>query len=347
MGEHQYAGHTHGIRVDADERKLAVALALIVGFMAVEIVVGIVVSSLALLSDAAHMLTDAGAIALALVAMRLARRPAKGAMTYGLGRAEILSAQFNGSTLLVLSFLIVYEGIRRLVEAPDVPGTPLLVVALVGVGVNLTATWTLSKANRQSLNVEGAFQHIVTDLAAFIATAIAGVVILATGFTRADGIAALIVSALMLRAAYGFFPGEHDWWRPIRRLADVVVRAAAHPTRPIRADTKQTHHPDHETSPPALSHSTKAWALQDKPASHVPSCDPSSPLLFSFASRRSPVRIRHAPFRLPASRASGVNSAIRALAFTGKEARERSEPTLSLLVPREHPSFLRDASIRA
>jgi cobalt-zinc-cadmium efflux system protein len=202
MGGHGHAGHTHAVKADADEGKLAVALALIVCFMAVEIVVGIAVSSLALLSDAAHMLTDAAAIGLALVAMRLAKRPAKGPMTYGLGRAEILSAQFNGATLLVLSLLIVYEGIRRLVEPPDVPGMPLLVVALVGVGVNIAATWILSKANRQSLNVEGAFQHIVTDLAAFIATAVAGVVILATGFTQADGIAALIVSAIMLRAAY-------------------------------------------------------------------------------------------------------------------------------------------------
>ena len=87
--------------------------------MAVEVVFGILASSLALLSDAAHMLTDAGALALALVALRLAARPAKGAMTYGLKRTEILSAQFNGATLLVLGLLIVYEGIRRLIEPPD------------------------------------------------------------------------------------------------------------------------------------------------------------------------------------------------------------------------------------
>ena len=149
------------------------------------------------------MLTDAGAIALALVAIRLAKRPAEGVMTYGFKRVEILSAQFNGATLLVLGLLIVYEGIRRLIEPPDVAGTAVLVVALVGIAVNLVATWTLSKANRQSMNVEGAFQHILTDLAAFIATAIAGAIILITGFARADGIASLIVAAIMLRAAYG------------------------------------------------------------------------------------------------------------------------------------------------
>jgi cobalt-zinc-cadmium efflux system protein len=200
---HHHAGHSHAISAHADQRKLAIALGLILGFMAVEVTVGAVTSSLALLSDAAHMLTDAAAIGLALVAARLAQRPARGAMTYGLGRAEILSAQFNGATLLVLGLLIVYEGIHRLVEPPDVPGVPLLVVALVGVAVNLVAAWVLARADRRSLNVEGAFQHIVTDLAAFIATAIAGAVIILTGWVRADGVAALIVAAIMLRSAYG------------------------------------------------------------------------------------------------------------------------------------------------
>jgi cobalt-zinc-cadmium efflux system protein len=194
-------GHAHGVAPAADRSRLRLTLALIAGFMAVEVVVGILASSLALLSDAAHMLTDAGALALALVASRLAERPARGAMTYGLKRAEILSAQVNGVTLLVLALLIVYEGIRRLADPPDVPGAPVLIVALVGVVVNLAATAILAGANRKSLNVEGAFQHILTDLAAFVATAIAGLVILLTGFTRADGIAALLVAALMLRSA--------------------------------------------------------------------------------------------------------------------------------------------------
>jgi cobalt-zinc-cadmium efflux system protein len=124
-------------------------------------------------------------------------------MTFGWKRAGILSAQFNGATLLVLGLLIVYEGIRRLIDPPDVEGGVVLVVAILGIVVNLLATWTLSKANRTSLNVEGAFQHILTDLAAFVFTAIAGLVILTTGFDQADGIASLIVAAIMLRAAYG------------------------------------------------------------------------------------------------------------------------------------------------
>jgi cobalt-zinc-cadmium efflux system protein len=199
---HGHEGHSHGVFADADRGKLAIALGLIVGFMAVEVTVGILASSLALLSDAAHMLTDATAIGLSIVAIRLAQRPARGALTFGLKRSEILSAQFNGATLLVLSLLIIYEGITRLVTPPAVAGTAVLVVALIGIVVNLAATWTLSKANRQSMNVEGAYQHILTDLIAFIVTAIAGAVILATGFRRADGIASLVVAAVMLRAAY-------------------------------------------------------------------------------------------------------------------------------------------------
>jgi cobalt-zinc-cadmium efflux system protein len=197
--------HAHGaerLSSDADRSKLSIALALIAGFMAFEVAFGVIANSLALLSDAAHMLTDAVAIGLSIVALRLAARPAKGQMTFGLGRAEILAAQFNGATLLVLAMLIVYDGIRRLVSPPHVTGSTVLVVALVGIAVNVAATWTLSRANRQSLNVEGAFQHVLTDLAAFVATAVAGAVILATGYFRADAVASLVVAAIMLRAAY-------------------------------------------------------------------------------------------------------------------------------------------------
>src|SRR3954447_477030 len=195
--------HHHHPPQDASARRLAIALGLLLGLMAVEVAAGIVASSLALLSDAAHMLTDAGALALALVAIRLSRRPPGGAMTYGLRRTEILSAQFNGATLLVLGLLIVVEGVRRLVEAPAVEGGARLAGALGGAARNLVATVVLHGADRSSLNVEGAFQHVLTDLVAFIATAIAGLVILLTGFDRADGIASLFIAAVMLRAAWG------------------------------------------------------------------------------------------------------------------------------------------------
>ena len=199
--DHHHHGHAHA--ATADGRRLGLALALILGFMAGGVGVGFLASSLALLSDAAHMLTDAGAIALALAAARLAGRPAQGGYTFGLKRAEILSAQINGVTLVALATAIVVEGIRRLISPPEVEGAAVLAVALAGIVVNLLATLVLSGANRRSLNVEGAFQHVLTDLYAFIATAIAGGVILATGFRAADGIAALFVAALMLRSGWG------------------------------------------------------------------------------------------------------------------------------------------------
>jgi cobalt-zinc-cadmium efflux system protein len=146
------------------------------------------------------MLTDAAAIGFSLVAITLAARPAKGAMTFGFKRAEILSAQANGVTLLILAAFIAYEGIRRLFDPPVVRGWLILAVALVGVLVNLAATWTLARANRESLNIEGSFQHLLTDLWAFIGTAVAAIVILATGFQRADPIVSLLIAALMTRS---------------------------------------------------------------------------------------------------------------------------------------------------
>ncbi|GLW56758.1 cation diffusion facilitator family transporter [Kitasatospora phosalacinea] len=195
--------HSHAVAADADRKWLWSALLLLLVFMAGEVVVGFAAQSLALISDAAHMLTDAASIALALVAMRLAARPARGGYTYGLKRAEILSAQANGVTLLVLSAWLGYEAVTRLVSPPEVEGSLVLVTALVGVVVNVAATWCLSRANRSSLNVEGAFQHVLTDLYAFVATAVAGAVVLFTGFVRADAIASLVVVALMLRAGTG------------------------------------------------------------------------------------------------------------------------------------------------
>jgi cobalt-zinc-cadmium efflux system protein len=203
--DHAHHGHHDHGHVDetTDARRLALALALIVGLMAVEVVAGLVASSLALLSDAAHMLTDAGALLLALIVVRLVRRPAGGNLTFGLRRAEILSAQANGATLLVLGGIIVYEAIHRIVSPPEPGGWTIVVVALLGIVVNLAALRLLAGANRESLNVEGAFQHVATDLFAFVATAVAGAVIVATGFDRADGIAALLVAGVMLRSAYG------------------------------------------------------------------------------------------------------------------------------------------------
>ncbi len=224
--------------------------------MAGEISVAILSSSLALLADAAHMLTDAAALALALWAARLAARPARGAMTFGLGRVEILSAQANGVTMLVLALIIVYGAISHLISPPHVRPGGVLAVALAGIVVNLAVTRILGGAHpghdhghghahghdhdvpadsgrelstgggvgagaalqtpRRSLNVEGSYQHILTDLFGFVATAISALVVMASGFSRADAIASLLIAAIMLHAS----------WKLIRAAVRVMLEAA-------------------------------------------------------------------------------------------------------------------------
>ena len=205
--DHGPGGHAHdhahpALDANTDRRRLAIALGLILAYMAGEVVAGILSHSLALLADAGHMLTDAAAIGLSLVALRLAERPPEGRLTFGFKRAEILSAQLNGATLFAIALLVVWEAVDRLLHPPEVHALPMLVVAVVGIGVNVLATWQLAKASRQSLNVEGSFQHILTDLYAFIGTAIAAGIILLTGFNAADPLVSLVVAGLMLRSGY-------------------------------------------------------------------------------------------------------------------------------------------------
>jgi cobalt-zinc-cadmium efflux system protein len=209
-------GHSHRPGPGADARYLVVALALLAAFMAAEVIVAVLSGSLALLSDAGHMLSDVGAIAAALWAIRLAARPASGAWTFGWKRAEILSAAGNGITLLVVSGIITVEAVNRLIHPPVVEGGALIAVAAAGVAVNVTAAWVLARADRGSLNIQGAFRHVLTDLYGFIGTLIAGVVIVATGWTQADAIASLIVVALMLKAA----------WELLRDSGRVLLEAA-------------------------------------------------------------------------------------------------------------------------
>jgi cobalt-zinc-cadmium efflux system protein len=197
-------------------RPLAVALVLILVFMAAEVVLGVVAHSLALLSDAAHMLVDALALGMTVWAARLARRPPRGSMTFGFRRAEILSAQANGLTLLVLGLIIVAEAIHRLVTPPDVRAPLVVATAAVGALVNVIALGQVARANRASLNVEGSYQHLLTDLYAFAATVVAGALIWITGFQRLDPLASLAVAASMLWAA----------WPLLRTSGRILLEAA-------------------------------------------------------------------------------------------------------------------------
>lgn len=194
--------HDHAHGDGADRRALAVALALILGLLAAEVVFGILAGSLALLADAGHMITDAAALAMALAAASVADRPASGRWTFGFGRVGVLAAQVNGATLALVGGWIVYEAISRLVDPPEVRGGIVLAVALAGVAVNLAATLVLARGSLESLNVRGAFLHLATDLAAFAGTALAGLAILLTGADRFDPAASLLVAVLVFWSAW-------------------------------------------------------------------------------------------------------------------------------------------------
>ena len=201
MGAHHH--HSHGVSAAATPRWLWVALWINLGFMVVEVVIGLIANSVALISDAAHMLTDAGAIGLAIAAVKLAERPPDGRFTFGLKRTEILSAQVNGAALLVLAGVIGFEAVRRIGSPVDVDGAFVIAVGLAGAVANGAAAVAIARANRASLNVEGAFMHNLADLYSSLAAAGAGVLIVTTGFDEADGIAALSVCALMLYGGWG------------------------------------------------------------------------------------------------------------------------------------------------
>ncbi len=225
--DHGGHGHSHAPSADADRRWLGIALAIIVAFMVAEVVAGVLAGSLALLSDAAHMATDAGAIGLALVAAGLARRAPTRSFTFGLKRAEILSAQVNGAALLVLAAVILFETVRRLTEPGEVEGAVVVVVGRDGAPANVAAAPGLARAERQSLNVEGARQHVLMDLYGSLAAVLGGLVVLLTGLTRFDALAAGVVAVLMLRSG----------WRLLRDASRILLEGT-----PAGIDAEQVGH---------------------------------------------------------------------------------------------------------
>jgi cobalt-zinc-cadmium efflux system protein len=185
--------HVHA----GDERWLLSAFVVIVVFMVGEVVAGALAHSLSLVADAGHMLTDAVGIGFAVVVARVVRRPAKGVFTYGFARADALSGQANGIALVLLAIWFTVEAVRRLISPVEVHGGVVAGVALIGVVVNLIATALVSRADRSTLNVRGVFSHLLSDIWAFAATVAAGVIIVVTGWNRADPVASLVVAAVM------------------------------------------------------------------------------------------------------------------------------------------------------
>lgn len=184
-----------------DDRLLVTAALLLAGFLVAEVAIAIAFHSLALLADAGHMVTDVVALAAAVVAARLARRPAVGHWTFGLARAEVLSAAFNGVTLVVVAIIVLVEAIRRLVTPAHPSGGAMIAVGLIGFAVNVIAGLVLSRTKRMSMSVTGAMAHVVTDAIGFAAAIAAGVVIVTAGWWRADPVASLVLVVVQINAA--------------------------------------------------------------------------------------------------------------------------------------------------
>lgn len=200
----------------SERRRLGWVLGITLAFMAVEVVGGLISGSLALLADAGHMLTDAAALALSLLAMHLARRPPSPKRTFGYVRLEILAALVNGATLLLIAGLIVAEAWKRLLDPVEVNAPVMLVVATLGLGVNAAGLLLLHGHAHENLNVRGAYLHVLGDLLGSVGAITAGLVILFTGWSPADPLISMVIAALILVGA----------WRLVRESADVLLEAA-------------------------------------------------------------------------------------------------------------------------
>lgn len=191
--------------------------ALLTGsFMLAEVAGGIVAGSLALLADAGHMLTDFAALALAWFGFRLSRRPADWKRTYGFDRFQILVAFANGLTLFAIAAWIVYEAVHRLMTTPEVSGGIMVVIATLGLFVNVAAFLLLQGADRENLNVRGAAIHVLGDLLSSVAALAAGAVILFTGWTPIDPLLSLVVAAIIVRSG----------WRVVADAGHILLEGA-------------------------------------------------------------------------------------------------------------------------
>lgn len=196
------AGHRHDSGA-GNRRALSLALAITASFTLVEVVGGLLTGSLAVLADAVHMLSDNVSLAIALVAARLAARPATPERTYGYKRAEVLAALANGVLLVALAVWIFAEAVPRLADPPELLAGWMLVIALVGVCVNVAAGAVLWRARQDSLNVEAALRHVGADLLGSFGIAVAAVVVLATGWLQADPVVSMVIGGLILWSSLG------------------------------------------------------------------------------------------------------------------------------------------------
>ena len=250
-GHDQHHGHAHTHLADLRDlsrRRLLVALALTSSFLIVEVGAGIWSGSLALLSDAGHMLTDAGALGLALWAQALSTRPRSGSKTFGYRRAEILAAAANGIVLGITAVGVIIEAVGRLPAPPRVDARIMLVVAAIGLVVNLVGAWNLSRGGTRNLNLRAATVHMLADAAGSAAAIVAAILILAFGWNRADPITSIVISALILTGS----------WRLLRDATHVLMEGA-----PPGIDVATLERVARETPGVCDVHDLHVWSIVD------------------------------------------------------------------------------------
>ncbi len=212
--------HSHSHALDArradSRRRMWIALAINLAMLVAEAVGGILTGSLAVLADAGHVLSDAGAIVLALVAARLAMLPAAGRRTFGYQRSEVLAALVNGLLLVVVAVVIAIEAVGRLGDPPGIEGAGVVALGVFGLAGNLIATVVLARGQRQDINLEGVLRHSVADALGSVGVVVAGAVVLFGGSAIVDPIVSLLISALILISS----------WRLIKEPFDVLMEAA-------------------------------------------------------------------------------------------------------------------------
>jgi cobalt-zinc-cadmium efflux system protein len=250
---HQDGKHVHGGELkDLSRRNLTIALGLTAAFLLAEVAAGLLSGSLALLSDAGHMLTDAGALALALWAQGLAKRQRTGRKTFGFRRAEILAAAANGIVLGVTAVVVIIEAVRRFSSPAPVQGMPMLVVATIGLGINLLAAWVLARGGRQNVNVRAAAAHVLADAAGSVAAIVAALLILGPGWMLADPIISILISALIIVGA----------WRLLGDSINVLMEGV-----PASVDVAALELLVRETAGVHAVHDLHVWSIaDDRPA---------------------------------------------------------------------------------
>jgi cobalt-zinc-cadmium efflux system protein len=246
---HEHGPHRHGTDLgDVSRRRLMFALVLTAGFLAAEVVAGIVSGSLALLSDAGHMLTDAGALGLAIWAQTLGRRERTGRKTFGYRRAEILAAAANGVVLGATAIVVIIEACRRFAAPPAVQGRTMLVVAVAGLVVNLVAAWVLSRGSHTSVNLRAAAAHVLADAAGSVAAIAAALLILGPGWRLADPVISIFISGIILVGA----------WRLLRESLHILMEGV-----PPAVDVPALERLVLETPGVCAAHDLHVWSIAD------------------------------------------------------------------------------------